>query len=301
VSRGFLLFAHNNPEIDYGLIALICARLIKAHLRENTVCLATDEGTLKWLYESRGRELVNVSFDEIKIIQKADPLGVPDSRIFHDSPSTARSLPWHNATRPSAYAITPFDETILLDTDYLVMDRALDALWGGPDEVMIPRRTLNLNGSPATFVDRRISEHGGIPMRWATMIYFRKSPVAESLFALADHIRMTYGFWKQIHSLPGRLYRNDFAFALASHLLSGQTDGGTLIPDVPGPPMLNSSDRDDLYAIPEAGSLVFLCEDANKQHRVRAVRTDGLSVHAMNKFSICRHADRLIDLHKARQ
>jgi hypothetical protein len=240
--------------------------------------------------------MVDRMFDEVKIVPHEKATAGSLKRAFRDSSSTVRPLLWHNGTRSDAYALSPFDETILIDSDYLVMDRSLDQVWGGPDDVMIPKRVVPLDGTAPLPVDRRITPYG-ICMRWATLVYFRKGKTAEALFDMVAHIRQTYSFWKQAHNLPGALYRNDFSFSIAAHMLDGWTEDSPLIPEIPGPGLLHTTDRDELIGVPEPGSLLFLCNDQREDWRYRIVRADGLSVHAMNKFAIGRHANRLLSLH----
>ena len=49
MSRGILFYAHNNRHIDYGKIALANSCLIEKHMKNNSVTIVTDEGTVNWL------------------------------------------------------------------------------------------------------------------------------------------------------------------------------------------------------------------------------------------------------------
>ena len=67
MSRGILFYAHNNRHIDYGKIALANSCLIKKHMKNNSVTMVTDEGTVNWLYKAYSKEFVDSKIDNIKV------------------------------------------------------------------------------------------------------------------------------------------------------------------------------------------------------------------------------------------
>ena len=56
MSRGILFYAHNNRHIDYGKIALANSCLIKKHMKNNSVTIVTDEGTVNWVYKAYDKD-----------------------------------------------------------------------------------------------------------------------------------------------------------------------------------------------------------------------------------------------------
>lgn len=292
-SRGFLMFAYNNPQVDYGLMALCNALMIKANCCEKHVSLVTDEGTIGWLKQSQGEALVNKAFDNIIL----DEIPTPDqaqTKRYSDTQYTNFELPWHNSTRASAYKLSPYDETILLDTDYLICDGALDHVWGSASDLRMNHRAMTLNHEPVGEAEQRL-EPFGIPMYWATCVYFRKSDFAASIFDLVDLIRENYDYYQFVYKFPGRLFRNDFAFSIAAHIMSGWIGDG--IDPLPTPVLLSSFDCDDLLDIPEKNELVLLIQDSTETWKYRATRLRNMSVHVMNKFSVIRNAPKIIALY----
>lgn len=293
MSRGYLIFANNNPQVDYGLLALINALMIKANCRENNVSLVTDEGTIGWLRQSRGA-LVDQTFDQV-IVRPWDEMSNGNERRFNDTLSTTHTLPWYNALRPSAYTLTPYEETILIDSDYLVADRSLDATWGSQDEIMINRDAVTLEHKLPPTGECWLDPFT-IPMSWATCVYFRKGERAKLLFDLVSHVRENYEFYRYVYGFKGKLYRNDFTFSIAIHMLNGFGSRET-IPSLPVPKLLTSFDCDELIEVPARNEFLFLVNDTSERWRFRATRVTGMNVHVMNKFSIIRHADRFIELY----
>jgi len=290
VNRGVVIHALNNEEIDYTLIALCNALAIKSYL-DVPVCLITTEGSVDWLRQHRG-ELVDRAFDQIILHDDRKTVG---QRRFRDTLSTQRDLRWINTTRVDSYALSPFEETLLIDADYLILDDSLKHVWGSPHEVMINRDIIPLHhGTVAT--SERWLEDTGIQLCWATCIYFKKSPLAQMLFDLVRHVRRNYEYYSLLYGYGVDLYRNDYAFSIAVHMLSGFTQCDD-IASLPSPFLFTSFDGDELIDVPSKGDLMFLMNDQRDTWKFTLTRTKGISVHVMNKYSIVRQADKLLNFY----
>lgn len=295
--RGYLIFANNNPEVDYGLIALCNALMIKSNSEVKDVTLVTDNFTLDWLRSSRGN-LVDRAFNRVIVQNWEEVTKGSTQRRMQDTPSTTKSLAWYNGTRRNAYDLSPYQETILLDCDYLVCDRSLDLCWGSVNEVMINRQARTLEHQDPSPAEQMLGPFS-IPMLWATCVYFQKGKKAKLLFDLVGHVRENYPYYQYVYGFGGRLYRNDFAFSIAAHMLDGFQKRHDTIPTLPYPVLTSSFDCDELYDVPAKNELVFLVNDTSDKWRFRLSRTKGINVHVMNKFSIVRHADKIIDIYGA--
>lgn len=293
MSRGFLMFANNNDLVDYGKIALVNALMIKSNLRNNSVTLVTDDGTRDWLLKSQG-DLVDKAFDHIIVRNWKETFARASERRFNDTLSTSHVLKWANGGRSDAYALSPYDETILIDCDYLVCDKSLDLAFECPDDILINRNAISLEHKPPPLEDQFL-EPFGLPMYWATCVYFKKSAAADLLFGLTSHVKENYDFYRFIYGFKGNLFRNDFAISVAVHMMNGfyARDG---ISPLPVPTLLTSFDCDELVAV-EKNNLLFYVNDSTERWRFRMSRIKNTNVHVMNKFSIIRHADRLISLY----
>jgi hypothetical protein len=69
MTRGALIFAHNNRDIDYALMSLISGGLVKKHL-EVPVSLVTDESTIAWMKTSKIYDSAVKLFDQIILVEK---------------------------------------------------------------------------------------------------------------------------------------------------------------------------------------------------------------------------------------
>ncbi len=292
MSRGVLIYAHNNHQIDYTLISLCNGLCIKTHL-DVPVCLVTDDDSLTWLRSRHSKDVIDRAFADI-IIEKTDLN--PKGRKFNDTLSTMHELPWYNTSRSDCYRQTPFDETLLIDSDYLVLDNTLNLVWNSANDVMINRHAIPLDHQPVTSGERWL-EHTGIELCWATCVFFRKSVLAERLFDMVEHIRENYEYYSMVYGYSTKLFRNDYIFSIAVHMMSGFTRCND-IPTLPSPFLFSSFDRDELINVPARDELVFLLNDRNENWKFRLTKTKHISVHIMNKFSIVRQADKFIELYR---
>jgi hypothetical protein len=291
MNRGFLMFAHNNKQIDYGELALCNGLMIREHHPEAGITLVTNSGTLSWLENRYGKKLVHDVFENITI--ESVPKN-PSSRAFRDTLSTSHDAPWFNHTRVSAYEHSPYDETILLDSDYLIANDSLTGCWNSRDDLRMNCKVITLDHETPNDNEQRL-ETFGIPMYWATCVYFRKSDYAATFFGLVEHVRDNYDYYQHIYKFPGNLYRNDYAFSIAAHIMSGFVSNG--IPSLPCSELLTSFDCDELLDVPAKNEFIFLVNDAKERWKFTYSRLKGLSVHAMNKFSIGRNAEKIIALY----
>ena len=97
IKRGAILFAHNSPKYNYFSMAVYAARRIN-HYLDLPVTVVTDESSVA---------KTDYSFDNIVIT-------TPDKNNKRDWGM------WINKGRYQAFDFRPYDETLLLDTDYVV-------------------------------------------------------------------------------------------------------------------------------------------------------------------------------------
>jgi hypothetical protein len=120
---------------------------------------------------------------------------------------------------------------------------------------------------------------------------FTKNDRAKSFFELVDFIRNNYQYYGDLFRFDTRQYRNDIAFSVAKHIISGfETE---IQPSLPS--LLTILDRDSLHSVDENGKLTFLVSpmmDAN----YCAIAMRDTDLHIMNKQSIIRNADSLLKL-----
>jgi len=285
MTRGVLIFAHNSLDVDYGLMATIAGGLAKKNLGVS-VSLVTDLSTLDWLRESGTLTKAQQVFDQI--IEVARPY-TKNIRNLHDG-FDSKIVPFVNSNRCSVWELSPYDQTLLIDSDYLIFSNKLNEYWSVDAPVMMGHSMTDLTGERGGILDSRVSETG-IHMFWATTVMFDKSPESEFFFKLVDFVKDNYVYYADLFRFNPKQFRNDIAFSVAKHIMNGfETEFAYTLP-----PILTVFDKDILHAV-DNDRLTFLVSQPNDVASFWAATTAGTDVHVMNKQSIIRNADRLLEL-----
>lgn len=204
ITTGALIFAFNNEHTDYLAMAAWSAKNIRKHLGI-PVAVVTDVRDA-----SRNR-----AFD--KVITATPSTG--GTRYFADYEET---VSWHNAGRADAYTLTPWDQTLVLDADYVVCSDMLKMALESDKDFLCFKNAFDVTGvndfdGLNSFGDHRF------PMWWATVMMFRKSPTAQYIFDTMNMIKQNWNHYRDIYHIGPSLYRNDYALSIALGLVSGHT------------------------------------------------------------------------------
>jgi hypothetical protein len=202
MTAGVVLFAYNNDQIDYVKLAAWSADRIRRHLKL-PVCLITDT------------PVVNSQFDII--IQTDTPTS--SSRYFDDLDQT---VTWKNGNRADAFELSPFDSTLVLDADYVVASSDLLTILQTAQEFSTPVQAYDVTGIDS-FDNLNYFGQYRMPVCWATILFFKKTPAVKLLFDAVKMIRENWKHYQDLYSVGRSPYRNDFAFAIAANLVYGQT------------------------------------------------------------------------------
>lgn len=286
MNRGALIFAHNNRTVDYALMATISAGLAKKHL-DVPVTLVTDETTKAWMIESKLIDRAEQVFENIIEVEKPT---VENYRNLHDG-TNKLTVPFVNSNRSNAWELTPYDRTLLLDSDYFIFSDRLGEYWDVDEDVLISQAMNDIYDEKRKgYHDRYISDTG-IHMFWATNVMFSKTPRAKALFDMVNFVRDNYQYYGDLFRFDTRQYRNDISFSVAKHIISGfETEIQPSLPSV-----LTAQDRDILHSVDKDGKLTFLVSPMLDERYVAAA-LKGRDIHIMNKQSITRNAEQLLEL-----
>ena len=292
MTRGVLMYAHNNTEIDYFKIACANALLVQKNLKV-PVTLVSDEGTVSWGKEALGEDFVNQCFEQIVIVERDYTYANP--RNYSDTSFSSRPLQFYNCKHWQAYKLSPYDETLFIDSDYLIMSSALNNCWGSNKDIMINKTIINIVDTKDSYT--KTIDDFGITQYWATVVYFTKSSFSELFFNIVEHIENNYSYFNQLFYFTNRMFRNDNAFSIAVHMLNGFIDSSEVISELPIPGLFMSWDRDDILDINGLNDITIYAEKSTKG-TYTLTRLKNQDVHVMNKWAINRFSDKLIDLYK---
>lgn len=182
-SRGVVIFANNTSLVDYVKIAEINATLVERYLNLPTTIISTSVSTNNTRFST-------------------------DHNQF---------IPWNNLGRYQAYNLSPYEETILLDADYLIFDDSLLKLFDREFDYLLFDKNVYVN---RTGTDPLMGSCS-LPFIWATAVLFRKTPKAQVLFSMVEKIQSNYQYYRMLYNIREANFRNDYAFAIADNILSG--------------------------------------------------------------------------------
>jgi hypothetical protein len=283
MNKGILIFAHNSREVDYALMSIISAGLAKKHLQV-PASLVTDKFTIEWMQTSNIFLKASAIFENIIEVEKPKTDNV---RILHDG-NTNKTVPFTNSNRSSAFELSPYDRTLLLDSDFLIFSNRLSGYWEKEESVLISSAMNEITDQRIGFSDIWVSETG-VPLYWATNVMFSKNKEAKTFFDLVEYIRLNYNYYSDLFRFNPAQYRNDISFSIAKHIMNGfETDRNSDLPAI-----LTTFDKDLIHSVENDG-IRFLLNPTDNQATISYIRdTD---IHVMNKQSIVRNADKLLEL-----
>ena len=275
MSNGVLCFANNNGKVDYLKQAIFLAKRVKKHLGVPISLVTASKRDFDYMYSDQ-RDL----FDKIIEIDQQEY----NTKRYYDGTYHHETLEFRNAGRIDSYDLSPYDKTLVLDTDYVICNNSFINAFDINASFQIYRYGTDLcdwrNLSEFNYIN-----DAGIPFYWATCFCFNKNAEVKTFFNLMKHIKKNWIHYSQIFNLGSRNFRNDHIFSMAIHIMNGYQEGNWA-KTLPGK-MFYTLDRDLICKL-EEDNLLFLVEKQNRSGEYTLASTKGSNVHVMNKFSLAR-------------
>lgn len=182
-SRGILAFATNTETTDYVAIAKKTCKLAGKILNLPYTILTNEN-----------EKTFNSRFDI----------------------DTETQVLWNNFNRYKAFELSPYDETLVIDADYLILDTNLTKIFDLNFDYLIQKNSYALTQHWPNIMGPYSHKHV-----WATVFAFKKTDKAKLFFSLVQRIQNNYGYYHSLFNIRERNYRNDYAFAIADIILNG--------------------------------------------------------------------------------
>jgi len=264
MSKGAIIFAYNST-LNYVAMATIAAKLVKKYL-DIPVTLITN-----------ATDVEDGVFDQIVY----NDLGESKfERVFRFGSGKEKVI-WHNQNRSSAYDLSPYDQTLLIDADYLVFDNQLKFLFDSNLEIACFNHVTDITGSKNLQAHAKVGSPG-IPMQWATVMYFTKSTLAEGVFLFMQMIRKNYMYYSAAYNFDTQLFRNDFALSIALQAMTGYNNYNfTAIPGT----LMTANPEVEILEVRKSGELIFNWQTRDKS-KTLMTRIRDTNLHIMNKRTI---------------
>jgi len=195
MTTGALIFAINNGAIDYEAMAQWNADNIQRHL-----------GIPTHVVTNNTRSGIN-------------------SRHFSDLGHVA----WHNHSRADAYDLSPWDQTLVIDADYVVASDMLGTLLESNQNFLAHRDAYDVTGCQDFLGLNHFGQHH-MPMWWATVMMFRRSDHARLIFDSMAMVRDHWSHYRDLFKISQPAYRNDHALSIALLICDGHSLDHAAIP-----------------------------------------------------------------------
>lgn len=200
MKRGIVLIAHNNDKDDYYGMAVYTAKRVNKFL-DLPVTIITDSSSITD---------TNYSFDNTILVEP-------------DKTNHRRDAVWINKGRYKIYEQTPYDDTLLIDTDYMINSNLLLNTFRSDTDFSCHKNIKWLmEGDNHEYFHKRL-----IPTHWATVLRFKRSNRVEQIFGMMEMIQTNYDHYAKIYKFMGHMYRNDYALTIALKTVNGHLENPT--------------------------------------------------------------------------
>lgn len=197
MTRGVVMFAHNNGATDYYKMAVYTAKRVNRFL-DLPVTVITDPNSVTD---------DTYTFDSVHYLE-------PDASNMRSNTT------WINKGRYRVYDISPYDETLVLDTDYMVNSQQLLEVFNYSSDIVCHRATRSVL---ETLQQEQLGKWSA-QSAWATVLRFNKTPRARDMFAVMQMVQTNYAHYSTIHRFQKYTYRNDYALTIALRAVNGHIE-----------------------------------------------------------------------------
>jgi len=273
MSKGVVLIANNNGHIDYVKQAVFLSHRVKQYLNLPVTVITDSPNYLK----------NNFDTDHLDQIITIDYKETTNKRFYFDGAMSHKTLQFKNQSRTLCYFLSPYDKTLVMDTDYIICNDVLLKCFDSNSDLMLYRKSYDISNIRDTHEFKYVSDQS-IIFYWATVLYFTKNSKNDAFFGLIDHIQEEWHHYRKTYQISNSMFRNDFAFSIALHIMRGFENSTEIADELPGKHFY-TADKDILWKLND-DKMMFLVEKKDYVGEYTPVSTQGMNVHVMNKFSL---------------
>ena len=255
MTTGSLIFAFNNEHIDYLAMARWTAANILRHLDIPTA-IVTDKQ-----FEPKEYEQCIFANAEGKYTRK-----------FADQDN---NVTWYNGNRVDAYALSSWDQTLVLDADYVVASDQLKTLLAMPHNFVAHKTAYDVVNQD-NFDELNNFGNFNMPMWWATVMMFRRSTEVEMLFDAMNMIKQYWQHYRNLYKISKSTYRNDFALSIALGIVNGHVLDHTDIP-------WKLASVTPAHTLKKLGTDEYRIDFLTQDQKLRYITMSNQDFHAMGK------------------
>lgn len=202
-TKGFVVVAQNNNTVDYIKQAYALALSIRYSQKvEQSISIITND-TIPLQYRAIFDKIISIPGEDMAV-----------------------NANWKVENRWKIYQATPYDETIVLDTDMLLLED-IDAWWRYCDKYELHFCSRIKNYKAETIIDtyhRKTFIANNLTNPYFALHYFKKSTIAYNFYKVLEFVTKN---WQQCHSImapvhPQTWLSMDLATAIAIEIMGLQ-------------------------------------------------------------------------------
>lgn len=202
MSKGVVLFAHNTAEVDYYKMAVYTAKRVNKFLNLPVTIITDADSITDYQYK----------FDCVRFLAP-------------DSSNTRKNTTWNNKGRYQVYELSPYQDTLILDVDYLINSSKLLDAFSYPHDFIChntPKMIMRPHAQQEKLSENTVSS------LWATVIRFTRTSRSKQIFDMIKMVQENYGHYSNVYKFDSLPYRNDYALTIAlktvNHHISNPAD-----------------------------------------------------------------------------
>lgn len=261
--RGILIYAFDNATIDYVKQALWCADRIE-HYLGLPVTIVTDR-----------EKNINTRHNVVRTAPRSG-----GSRIYNPTQDSTMSR-WYNANRYQSWDISPYEETIVLDSDYVVCSDQLNRLFESNISVAAIKNVYDVTDRGEFDSYRWISETRSLHHYWATVLFFRKDQTSRDFFSVMQMVADNYKHYADLYGFRSTPFRNDYAVSIALTTIYGHLPD--LVPEIPWSMASAAGDIEISNVDGDRFDLEYTSDKSRKR-----LQLQGQDFHFMNKKELAK-------------
>jgi len=291
-TKGVLVYARNNSQVDYVKQAYFLAERARKYLGLPTSIVTDSVSYLEYEYPAY-KEVFDCVIPVVwkeenqsyqSVLSKFEQHSL---KTYYDGSLIAKKLDWKNELRSTAFDVSPYDETLLLDSDIVISNEKWNECFDQARDFLIYKDCVDLLDLDRGDTFEKVSDTS-VDFYWASSVFFRKTQNNKIFFDLIKHIQENWHHYCSIFQINTPYFRNDYAFSIAIHIMNGYQQGD-FAQSMPGT-LYFTTDKSILWNIDDE-KLTILLEKPKYTGEYTALAVENINLHCMNKFSLNRCID----------
>ena len=194
-SKGILFLFSESKDLDYERLAQLASRFARH-------------------YYDLPAEIVSINAK------------ITGNRTFRWPDDNLQTIQWNNYNRCFAFELSPYDETLLLDVDFLVQSDTYKGYFDSNHDFLCYKTSWDISGNDVFRHNLYISPNK-FDMRWATVVFFKKNEYTHNLFNTWLMIQQEWLYYSKLFGFTADPFRNDYAMSIAHQIVNGYSNVNT--------------------------------------------------------------------------